>query len=234
MERHYQNPILWISSPRASESFKNYFYKEAMSCQLVMPIWSIDEACQTVEMYNLDEDRVKDLFSMYGGIPRFFLSSNDGVLQGTPISQALNDRIEVCNLLSSQGKPSKNFPASHTLFHILLPDNESLDEADEEVQSLDEADEAAQSLDEADEAVQSPDEADEEVHFDGDRQTPNSYSFHNHFMGVASNYIFEELVKNYHEVLLKSILEAVDTTDDCSFKGRMYEQYHTPFQELIK
>jgi len=83
------NPILWISSPRASDDF-THFMDKAAYFRWCMPTWSIDELRAVVPEGDQLSGALKR-YSMYGGIPRRFLDDATQTMEGFPILSAVND-----------------------------------------------------------------------------------------------------------------------------------------------
>jgi hypothetical protein len=195
------NPILWISSPRASNDF-THFMDKAAYFRWCMPTWSVDELRAVVPQEGDQLSGALKRFSMYGGIPRRFLDDASTTMRGFPIHSALNDSESVVGILKANGSPSKNFPNSHVLFHMVVRPQ------------LKQHAEAAS-------AVEAPNDTDEEVYGE---EVPN-YSFGDHYVSVASSYVFERIMSKYETDVLQTLADAINETDDRSYVGRMYEQY---------
>lgn len=115
---------LFVSSPR-NKYFK-YWCKQRMVQPWYLPVWTLEEivACRTHCYSSMDPKVAVDLFQQYGGVARyvFWTESPFSVVTAPPSLLAFINDPDARNSIGSVGEPSRLFPTSHMLVHIIVND----------------------------------------------------------------------------------------------------------------
>jgi hypothetical protein len=111
--------VLFISSPR-SEMYKS-FVKQRRAKQWYFPVWTLDElqTCQIHCYTALTNEMLHDRYHISGGVARFVLDTDYSIPVPDTINTALDD-FDAVKGVRNIGIPTKIFPTSHSLLHIIV------------------------------------------------------------------------------------------------------------------
>jgi hypothetical protein len=109
---------VYISSPR-SDNFER-FVKQKKAWKYYLPVWTAEEifVCHTRCYSGESKEVIENRLAVYGGVPRVVFSS-DSIMVEQDIEAALSD-VDAIKSMRLIGSSTREFPASHTLLHMLV------------------------------------------------------------------------------------------------------------------